>query len=302
MGIRQSRIEVMEDFNILAQSKKERKRYISHPITRVNEDTTIQMDDAVVIEEPLSINVVYYSGERIFKSSLSITMRTPGNDFDLVRGFLFTEGIIGSTADILKMEASRGTHDAHFQNNTIDVYLSKKVQFAPEELTRHFYTSSSCGVCSKSSVDMVYQQGVYFLSKTLQIDSSALKCILDHQQNRQELFNLTGGNHIAYLFDVQGEIRQSMEDVGRHNALDKLIGHAITSVKLPLKEYGVLVSGRASFELVQKAWLAGIPILCAIGAPSSLAVKLADEVGMTLIGFLKQKGYNIYTHPSRILL
>lgn len=286
----------MDDLNILNHLPQ--RKYVSNEIVRVANGKEETVRDDIIIEEPLSINLIYFQGNSLKKVPLSITMRTPGDDFDLVRGFLFTEGIIGTTQDILKMGYEKAKGESAL--NTVDVHLSKAAQIDPTQLTRHFYTSSSCGVCGKTSIEMVRQHGVYFLDTSFKISTAALQGLLVRQNTFQDTFDKTGGNHIAYLFDQDGTILRSQEDVGRHNAMDKLIGQTLTNEALPLGKYGILVSGRLSFELVQKAWLAGIPIVCAIGAPTSLAVSLADDIGMTLVGFLKQKSLNIYTHPNRI--
>lgn len=269
-------------------------------VCKINSGEKASLNDTIVIEEPLAIHLIYYKGDTLEKLPLSITMRTPGNDMELVRGFLFTEGIIGASEDVVKMVYNNDQNDPELQNNSIDVYLSKKLAFHKDDLTRHFYTSSSCGVCGKSSIDMVCQQGVYILNKAFCLRGDKVMDLVDKMSNYQPLFSKTGGNHVCYIFDAEGNIHLSKEDVGRHNAMDKLIGHCIEKEKLPLSKYGILLSGRISFELVQKAWLAGISTLIAIGAPSSLAISLADDVGMTLVGFLKKNSFNIYTHPDRI--
>jgi len=255
--------------------------------------------DSIIVEEPLEIKVISAGSSY----DLSVTMRTPGDDFNLATGFLFTEGIIHSTNDIAKISFDTNPQIEYedLKSQSISVHLHKNVDFDPTSLQRHFYASSSCGVCGKSSVDMVKQQGLYLINKqSPKIESDILYSLASLLHDKQSLFSATGGNHAAALFDSSGQISFVSEDVGRHNAMDKLIGKCVKDNLLPLRIYGVLVSGRAGFELIQKAWMAGIGLFVAIGAPSSLAVQLADEVGMTLVGFLGEDRFNVYTHSERV--
>ncbi|MCL4144278.1 UNVERIFIED_CONTAM: hypothetical protein GTU68_025846, partial [Idotea baltica] len=207
-------------------------------------------------------------------------MRTPGQDLDLTTGFLFTEGIISGIADIQDQQQR--------QRDVVNTSLKSHVRVQPAELQRHFYTTSSCGVCGKTSIDMVKTKTVYrpHTSK-FSIKHNVLWRLQQQLKSRQILFNQTGGIHAAGLFNNKGELVLIREDVGRHNAVDKLIGAGLKMNVVPLYEHFIMVSGRASFELIQKASMAGLPMLVAVGAPSSLAVELAEEQGMTLIGFLK---------------
>jgi FdhD protein len=249
--------------------------------------------DAVSIEEPLEIRIEYGSPEDRKTQSLSITMRTPGNDDELAIGFLFTEGIIHKQNDILSakhVHTLPGTY-----NNYILVSLSPDLQFDPSQLQRNFYTSSSCGVCGKSSLDSVKTQMPTKSGKPLPSLSTELILSLPNTlREQQETFETTGGLHASGLFDTTGNLLYLREDVGRHNALDKLIGRALMDGNTPLNEHILLLSGRASFELMQKAGMAGITCVCAVGAPSSLAVECASEFGITLIGFLRENRFNIY--------
>jgi len=256
--------------------------------------------DSIIVEEPLEIKIIT-KGKSY---DLSITMRTPGDDFNLVTGFLFTEGIIHNKEDIAKISFDTNPQIDYedLKSQSVSVHLHKHVGIDPTQLQRHFYTSSSCGVCGKSSVDMVKQQGLFIIHKNSpKISASILYKLPALLNDKQSLFSATGGNHAAAIFDQSGQLSLLSEDVGRHNAMDKLIGKSITKNLLPLQNYGVIVSGRAGFELVQKAWMAGIGLFVAIGAPSSLAVQLSEDVGMTLVGFLGEGRFNVYTNGQRIV-
>ncbi len=259
-------------------------------------------DDVVATEEPLEIRLAYTRPDgRRAQQSISITMRTPGNDGELAAGFLLSEGIIAGAAEIASV-APCGPPAANGLINVVRVELAAGVQVDLGRLERHFYTSSSCGVCGKASLEAVAVQGRYDLrDNALGMSAAALGSLPERLREQQSVFERTGGLHASGLFDAQGQIRVSREDVGRHNALDKLIGQALFKDEIPLGEYGIVVSGRASFELMQKAMMAGIPMLAAVGAPSSLAVEFAEEFGMTLVGFLKANRFNVYSRPDRIL-
>lgn len=244
-------------------------------------------DDWVAYEEPLQIMV---NGVPV-----SITMRTPGDDAALAIGFLCTEGIIHH---LNQVQSVREDGD-----NTINILLEKNAaDKSMEGLHRNFYTTSSCGVCGKTSVDQIYQKLPYAIQKqSYHVNPEVLTLLQEKLLNVQTAFQATGGIHAAVLFELSGEYVYHSEDVGRHNALDKLIGHCIMAEKTPLDHHILLLSGRASFELIQKAAMAGISFICAIGAPSSLAIQLAEEMNITLIGFLRKQSFNIYTNPERIL-
>ncbi|CAN5354941.1 formate dehydrogenase accessory sulfurtransferase FdhD [soil metagenome] len=264
-----------------------------------------EFDDALAVEEPLEIRVGF--PDRTHKA-ISITMRTPGDDAELAAGFLFTEGILTSPEQIkqirhcgLKIGKGGDTIDraAALNSNTIRVDLNEGVDVEMKSLERNFYTTSSCGVCGKASIDAL-ATGVKTIESSVTVDSDVIHSLPQKLRDAQAVFDKTGGLHASALFRSDCELDIVREDVGRHNALDKVIGAKFLDGKLPLNETILLVSGRASFELVQKALMAGIPILAAVGAPSSLAVELAREYGMTLIGFVRDERFNIYCGGHRI--
>jgi FdhD protein len=232
--------------------------------------------------------------------SISITMRTPGSDGELAVGFLYSEGIVRQPDDV-ELVRPCGPPAPNGLINVVRVELADGVHVELDRLQRNFYTSSSCGVCGKASLEAVAVQGRYDLHTVeFKVDRAVLESLPDKLLGEQSVFDKTGGLHASGLFDAAGDILAVREDVGRHNALDKLIGSQFTAGKLPLFDRGLLVSGRASFELLQKAMMAGCPLVAAVGAPSSLAVELAEEFGMTLVGFLKRGRFNIYTRPDRV--
>jgi FdhD protein len=263
--------------------------------------------DLLAVEEPLEIRIGFPEGKH---RAVSITMRTPGGDGELAAGFLFTEGLIKNPADIrqirhcgLKIGKATGAIDraAALNSNTIRVDLADGVRFDLKGLERNFYTTSSCGVCGKSSIDAL-KSGAGKLADLdyPKIDGALIRTLPDKLRRSQNIFDQTGGLHASALFTPDGELDIVREDVGRHNALDKVIGAKFLVDELPLANHILLVSGRASFELVQKALMAGIPILAAVGAPSSLAVELAKEFGMTLVGFVRAESFNVYSGSSRL--
>ena len=258
-------------------------------------------DDVVATEEPLEIRLSWTRPDgRRAQQSISITMRTPGNDEELAAGFLFTEGIVAGPAEFEAIGPC-GPPAANGLINVVRADLAPGVEVDLARLERHFYTSSSCGVCGKASLEAVAVQGRYDLrGNPLQASAEDLGALPDRLRALQSVFERTGGLHASGLFDGAAQVRISREDVGRHNALDKLIGQALLKDELPLSEYGVVVSGRASFELMQKAMMAGIPMVAAVGAPSSLAVEFAEDFGMTLVGFLTANRFNVYSRPDRI--
>jgi len=235
--------------------------------------------------------------------SLSVTMRTPGSDYELAAGFLLSEGIIRSGDEIHQISYCVGADKNKQEYNVLSVSLRPGVIFDATRLARHFYTTSSCGVCGKGSIASIKTVSAFNNDATAnQIHSDRLYFLPAILQLHQQVFADTGGLHASALFDSSGELVMVREDVGRHNALDKLIGAALNEGMLPLNQHILLLSGRASFELVQKAAMAGINIIAAVGAPSSLAVELAEEFKITLIGFLRGNRYNIYTQAQRIVL
>jgi len=243
------------------------------------------VQDYVAVEAPLQIEI---SGK-----ALSITMRTPGDDVALALGFLFTEGLINdynAIADVVQKD-----------ENTVNIIPEEGIIIKAESMERNFYSTSSCGVCGKSSVDAIHAKSMYIPpSKNIMIVDKILFTLQERLLTVQSAFELTGGLHACAIFTPDGRYLFHSEDVGRHNALDKLIGHTLMAGRLPLDEHILLLSGRASFELVQKASMAGIPVIAAVGAPSSLAIELALENQQTLVGFLKKTGFNIYAGNQRI--
>ncbi len=263
-----------------------------------------QQNDFVAVEEPLEMILAFGESQHRQRKSLSITMRTPtGHDFELAAGFLLTEGIITNFTQISSIRyVANANENAILQGNVLQIDLHARVPFAMEKLQRHFYTSSSCGVCGKTAIDLVQQQSCFVLDANFPIiKQEILTMLVQKLRATQSVFEQTGGIHAAALFDREGNLLAMREDVGRHNALDKLLGFTLKENLIPLRENILLLSGRISFELVQKAAIAGIPIIAAIGAPSSLAIELAAENNITLIGFLREARFNIYTAKGRIL-
>jgi FdhD protein len=278
------------------------KNVLKTPILRVNTEGSFADEDTLAAEEPLEIVLAFGETNHRRRQSISVTMRTPtGHDFELAMGFLLTEGVIKDAKDVISVRYSASELDESAQTNVVQVDLKPSVKFDAERLQRHFYTSSSCGVCGKTSLDMVQTASCFWLKKDIpRVKSAILMNLPEKLRALQTVFDTTGGIHAAALFDTEGSLVALREDVGRHNALDKLIGWAMQNERLPLSHSILLVSGRSSFELVQKALMAGIPILAAVGAPSSLAVQLAIENDMTVVGFLKNNRFNIYSGFERI--
>lgn len=262
----------------------------------------IAQQDNLAVEEPLEIRLGYEAANKLREhKNISITMRTPGDDFELAAGFLFTEGIIRSAAEIDAIKHCGAPVGRAFLRNTVRVDLRSGVEIDFKRLERHFYTSSSCGVCGKTSIEALQTLACPVLPPLRPVfDAALVHRLPEILREAQAVFERTGGLHAAALFDTKGKLHALREDVGRHNAVDKLIGSQMLAGSVPLEDYLLLVSGRASFELVQKALMAGIPILAAVGAPSSLAVELAREFKMTLLGFVRNERFNIYTGAQRI--
>lgn len=256
--------------------------------------------DFLAVEEPLEIRLEFGPGEDRQTKTVSVTMRTPGYDFELAAGFLWTEGILGSPEQIEAIRHS-GIPTPEGYRNVVRVALRADVAVDLDRLERHFYTTSSCGVCGKTSLEAVQVAGRFVLPETgVGWPPSTLHNAPGALREAQAVFDRTGGLHAAALFDPEGKLLCLREDVGRHNAVDKLVGAQLLAGALPLIDRMLLVSGRASFELVQKAMTAGIPLLAAVGAPSSLAVDLARRSTMTLVGFVRNHRFNIYTGAQRI--
>jgi FdhD protein len=273
-------------------------------LTRFTGGELLKTSDVVAVEEPLEIRVAFGQPEARRSRSLSITMRTLGHDLELAIGFLLSEGLIDAAHQVTSHEFCGPPPDGSARGNTLLIDLSSDVQFDTAQLQRHFYTTSSCGVCGKASLDAIRAQGMKAFS-TSSFEQSCLSASLvtelpNRLREKQDVFDQTGGLHAAGLFDIAGELIEVHEDVGRHNAVDKLLGSQLIAGNIPLHDRILSVSGRASFELVQKALLGGIPIMVAVGAPSSLAVELAREFNMTLIGFTTRNRFNIYSCPQRV--
>ncbi len=248
--------------------------------------------DTIAAEEPLEV--------RVDRRALAVTMRTPGHDLDLAIGFLLTEGVIRSADDVRTAQLCAGDLEPNTYN-VVDVTLRTGVPAPLTDPSRNFYTTSSCGVCGKASIEAVRTRSVFpVATDPATVAPDTLVGLPAALRRAQRAFDTTGGLHAAGLFTVDGGLVVVREDVGRHNAVDKVVGWAVRERRLPLSGHILLVSGRASFELTQKASMAGIPVLAAVSAPSTLAVELADEVGLTLVGFLRGSTMNVYTRPDRI--
>ena len=267
-------------------------------IVRIGPDGTVSRPDTLAVEEPMEL--------RIAGTPLSVTMRTPGHDVELAHGFLLTEGVITGLDDVVTArycdsfpmiggDSGRNTY------NVLDVALAPAVAAPSVGVERNFYTTSSCGVCGKASLDAVRTKSAFPVEDhDLRIPAATISALPDRLRAAQKVFDSTGGLHAAGLFTADGELLVVREDVGRHNAVDKVLGWALQQGRVPASGCVLMVSGRASFELVQKAVMAGVPVLAAVSAPSSLAVELALEAGMTLVGFLRGTAMNVYAGAERI--
>jgi FdhD protein len=271
------------------------------PVVKVRDDDRIESADALAIEEPLEIRLEYGPEDALKTQNISVTMRTPGNDAELAKGFLFTEGIVTQNEDVLSTEHCF-IACAEYKENVILVRLKEGLLPNLNNAERNFYTTSSCGVCGKASINAIKTISPFVNNADdSKVDAGLLYQLPELLSHHQHVFTATGGLHASALFDLSGELLLIREDVGRHNALDKLIGAALGQELLPLNQHILLLSGRASFELIQKAAMAGIRIIAAVGAPSSLAAQLAEEFNITLIGFLRGKRFNIYTSAERVV-
>lgn len=248
--------------------------------------------DQLAIEEPLEIRLSP-------KQIVAVTMRTPGADFDLTAGFLYSEGVVSNRQDIWQMSYCSEV-DSEQNYNIINVALREGLLPDLQRLERHFFTTSACGVCGKASIEALQLRGCSAISTDIKVSAELIYSLPDKLRAAQGIFTATGGLHAAALFDAQGQLLRLREDVGRHNALDKLVGSAMLADELPLSDRIVMVSGRSSFEILQKCLTAKVPIVCAVSAPSSLAVTLAREFGITLIGFLRGQKFNVYSGFERI--
>jgi FdhD protein len=268
-------------------------------VARYRDGVMESSKDTLVVEEPLEIRLSWVdSGGTRTAEPLAVTMRTPGDDFELVAGFLHGEGVVGEADDLLELTYCRGDRSQEY--NTVEARLRAGVVFDLERTRRNFYATSSCGVCGKASLEAVTSLGCQPLPEGLVVDHALLPTLPDLLRERQDAFDRTGGLHAAGLFRPDGTCLGVREDVGRHNAVDKVLGAALLERRLPAREAILVVSGRASFELVQKAVMAGVPMLVAVGAPSTLAVDLARRFGQTLVGFARDGGCNVYTGEARV--
>ncbi|SDL31455.1 FdhD protein [Nocardioides sp. YR527] len=267
---------------------------VGRPVLRVRDGVISRRPDKLAAEEPMEI--------RVNGRPLTVTMRTPGGDFDLAVGFLVSEGVVHSADDVASVRYCAGaTADGGNTYNVVDVGLAAHVPPPDASLERSFYTTSSCGLCGKASLEAVRTSSAWSVAEdSLRVTPELLTVLPERLREAQRVFDSTGGLHAAGLFDAEGNLLCVREDVGRHNAVDKVIGHALRESMVPLRNSMLMVSGRASFELVQKAVMAGIPLLAAVSAPSSLAVDLADDNGLTLVGFLRGSSMNIYAGTDRI--
>jgi FdhD protein len=263
-------------------------------VLRIGGPAPVRRPDTLVVEEPLEIRV----GGR----PLAVTMRTPGADMDLAAGFLVSEGVVGAADELRAIRYCAGAGGEEGNSyNVLDVDLAPGVPLPDPSLERSFFTTSSCGLCGKASLDAVRTTARWPVAgDPVRLSPALLSALPDRLRAAQQVFDRTGGLHAAALFDADGALLALREDVGRHNAVDKVVGWALRDGRLPLRGTVLLVSGRASFELAQKAWMAGVPVLAAVSAPSSLAVDLAQEAGMTLVGFLRGETMNVYSCPGRV--
>jgi FdhD protein len=268
---------------------------VRHPVLRLSAGHTSRRPDRLAVEEPIEL--------RVAGRALAVTMRTPGHDLELVHGFLLTEGVIGSVSDVVTARYCDSV-DSNGRNtyNVLTVELASGVAAPGSGVDRNFYTTSSCGVCGKASLDAVRLRSRFSVDEdSAQVSPQTLFALPDTLRAGQRLFDSTGGLHAAGLFTAEGRLLVVREDVGRHNAVDKVLGWALLNDRIPARGCILMVSGRASFELVQKAVMAGVPVLAAVSAPSSLAVELATESGMTLVGFLRGTTLNVYTGAERVV-
>lgn len=253
--------------------------------------------DVLATEEPMEIRLV--TGD--LTQTVAVTMRTPGNDFELAAGFLYGEGIVSERDDIRKISYCTDPDvDADQLYNIVNVELAPGKDYDLQPLERHFYTTSACGVCGKASLEQLELRGCPVVTPGPEVPAETIYSLPEKLREAQTLFESTGGLHAAALFDAGGNLVELREDVGRHNATDKLVGWALLEGKVPLSDHVVMVSGRSSFEIMQKCLQAGVPVVCAISAPSSLAVDVAKQFGMTLVGFLRGERFNLYAGKERI--
>jgi FdhD protein len=272
-------------------------------ILRVDGGRAVEADDALAVEEPLLVELAYDRDGGRVTESVSVTMRTPGHDVDLALGFLYAEGIVAGADEVVLPADEPPTAPGAPAANTVRVEVRPGVPVDVRRLERHFYTTSSCGVCGKTSLEALAAVRPPSLPAGRPVvDAATVHALPDALRAHQAAFDRTGGLHAAALFEPGGTLVAVREDVGRHNAVDKLVGWALRAGRLPLADVGILVSGRASFELVHKALVAGIPLLAAVGAPSTLAVETARHYGLTLLGFVRGGRFNVYAGAERVAM
>lgn len=269
-------------------------------ITAVGDGFREEKEDLLVTEEPLELRLYHDKGTNAQATNLAVTMRTPGHDLELALGFLFTEGIIQRYSDVANIRHCEDKVEKH-PENIVKIFLQPEVEYDVEKAQRNFYTTSSCGICGKASIEAIQQQNC----KPVQDNDLTFTADFIHSLSKrilkeQTLFEHTGGLHATGLFSETGELLLLREDIGRHNAFDKVIGAQVFQNNVPLSKSVIFLSGRAGFELVQKCAMAGVPVMVAVGAPSSLAVQTAKAFNLTLIGFARNGKFNIYSHPHRI--
>ena len=285
-------VKLLPAFSLMKKFSSSKKKA---QIWVVKNHNFVTHSDQLAIEEPLEIQLTFP------KKTIAITMRTPGADFDLVAGFLYSEGVIKHREDISKISYCVDPKiDGEQRQNIVNITLKSELTPNLKTLERHFFTTSACGVCGKASIESLQIKGFLAIPLGLEVSTEIIYSLPDKLNTAQRVFKSTGGLHAAGLFNYQGELLKLREDVGRHNALDKLIGSELLAGQLPLNNLIVIVSGRASFEILQKCITVSVPIVCSVSAPSSLAVEIAKKFNITLVGFLRDKKFNIYSGAERI--
>lgn len=303
-----------EDVVVERTARKADRATVATTLSRFAGGEVYATADTLAVEEPLELQLAYGDVQSRQVKSISVTMRTPGNDFELAAGFLLTEGIVADSADIVKIgyvsgptnearsTSSQGATILPYQpeRNVVRVELAPDVEVRMANLERNFYTTSSCGICGKASLLALRTVCPPRAENTLKVSAKLLYALPERLRSGQDVFERTGGLHASGLFDAQGHLHSIREDVGRHNAVDKLIGAEFLADRTPLRDRILLLSGRASFELLQKALMGGIFMVVAVGAPSSLAVQVARRFDITLVGFLRDDHFNVYHGAERI--
>jgi FdhD protein len=278
---------------MLQPARPLRRNVTTARVVAVRDGATMRRPDRLAAEEPMEIRAGGPGQEAV---SVAVTMRTPGNDFELATGFLFTEGLIHARDEVASVAYCELPAEEQ-QYNVVTVRLTGP--FDPGSFQRNFYATSSCGVCGKASLDQV-EVRCDMIGPGPEVTDSVILGLPKALREGQRIFEQTGGLHAGGLFEADGTLVALREDVGRHNAVDKLVGRALLAGQVPMSELILMVSGRVSFEIVQKAAVAGVPVVCAVSAPTSLAVDAADRLGMTVVGFVRDRGFNVYAHPERV--